>query len=151
MSHSNLDRVIDTLLVMRPASAAAITTATTTTEAEIIDLGPGYHRFDVFVDVTALDVDTGDERVLVEIYGSAVVGMTNPELLGVLVLGDATGINLTFGTTTSDRALGEYVLPCHNIAKVSGVDTPMRFIRMSTTTIGTFTSVDFVAWATKRT
>lgn len=151
MVHSNLERTIDNQLVMRPASAAAISTATTTTEAEIIDLGPGYHRFDLFVDVGTFDVTGGDEVGYVEVYGSAVVGMTSPELLGVLVLGDAAAVNAVLGTTTSDRGTGEYVLPCHNIAKVSGVDTAMRFIRLSTTTVGATVSVDFVAWACKRT
>ena len=151
MTHSNLTRIIDNALVVRPASASAISTATTTTETEVVDLGPGYHRFDLYVDCTTFDVTSSDEVAYIELYGSAAVGMTNPELLGVLVLGDAAGINLLLGTTTSDRATGEYVQPMHNIAKVSGVDTAMRYVRLSTTTTGTTPSVDFVAWLTKRT
>lgn len=146
MVHANLERMIDGALVLRPAASVALAAAGTSNEATIVDLGPGYHRFDVYFDVTTFSAGDTDDIAVLKIHGSNDSFVTLNIELASLRIGHATALG-----TSNGRGAGEYVLPCHNIGKdANNVDVVCRYIRMHWTVAGATVSLDWNAWAAKR-
>lgn len=105
---------------------------------KILDLGAGLVEGSVIVDVTVLDVDTGNELVTlgVQISSSATFASDYYQVAS-LQIGDAA---VLAGDT--DMTTGRYVIPFNNLIKDG---TTKRYMRMYWTIAGTV--ADFSASA----
>lgn len=144
MPYSNLERTIDNALLLRAASEAAVTA--TGAHSVVVDLGPGYHKFDVYIDVTAIEVASNDELYRIQVLGSNDDFVAESIVLGSLPLGA-----LEVLVASTDSTVGVYTLPCHNLIGGSSPST-LRKIKIGYVITGTVaTGIDFMAWAAKRT
>lgn len=124
------------------ASSAA---ATVDSAAAVIDVGTGFFSADMVIDVSAIEVATGDENYRIAVQGATESGFssgTEVELQSI-DLGDSS---TTLGDT--DDVAGRYVLPFTNRA-LDG--TCYRYLRVYTTVAGTIaTGINFTAFASPR-
>ena len=120
------------------ASAAAMTDSA----ARVVDVGTGFFSADMVIDVSAIEVDTGNESYKITVEGSDASGFssgTEVELQSLLI-GDSS---LTGGDV--DDVVGRYVLPFTN-RQVNG--TTYRYLRLYTTVVGTIGSgINYTAFA----
>lgn len=101
----------DADLKLRDAGlVAASAAAQVSSAAKVLDLGPGFVRGDVVIDLKAIEVATGDELYQIEAQFSSSPTFASDILVGpVLKLGDSSVTN-----SSADSALGRYVLPVIN-------------------------------------
>lgn len=120
---------------------AAGLVAATTTETTILDLGDGLLDGYLVLDVSAVEVATGDEKYTVHLEGSSVAAMTS---------GSVTLANIPLGNATApaDAATGtgRFVVPFRN--EQNG--TLYRYVRIYTLVAGTIaTGINFTAFIAK--
>jgi len=138
-------RQFDTLLEMKDAGlVAASAAATVGGSAKILDLGEGLVDADLLIEVTAVEVDTGDEiyQIGFQLSSEADFASTIKEA-ATLKLGDAAAL-----PGDVDMDAGRYILGVRN--EVAG--TKYRYARLYTTVAGTIaTGINFTARLAKRT
>jgi len=115
--------------------------AATTTESTILDLGAGLVDGYLILDVSAVEVASGDEKYTVHLEGSNVAAMTS---------GSVTLANIPLGNLTApaDAATGtgRFVVPFRN--EQNG--TAYRYVRIYTLVAGTIaTGINFAAFVAK--
>lgn len=140
-----MNRLHDVDLELKDAGLIAASAACEVSSvAKIIDLGSGKCYFDVIIDVTAAEVDTGDERYDVEVQVSSSATFASAiHTVATKTLGDAATL---IGDV--DQGVGRYVLPAHNLIVN---EAPLRYMRLYTKVAGTIaTGVNYSAWATKK-
>ena len=116
--------------------------AATTTEATILDLGPGLVDGFLVLDVSACEVASTDEKYTVHLEGSTVAAMTS---------GSVTLANIPLGNETApadaDTSTGRFAVPFRN--EQNG--TIYRYVRIYTLVAGTIaTGINFAAFIAKR-
>lgn len=106
---------------------------------KILDLGAGLVEGSVIVDVTELDVDTGNEIVTlgVQISSSATFASDYYQVAS-LQIGDAAAI-----AGDTDMTTGRYVIPFNNLIKDG---TTKRYMRMYWTIAGTVAGFSATAY-----
>jgi hypothetical protein len=129
------------------ASSAA---ATVDSAAQVLDVGTGFFEGEIVIDVTAIEVDTGNELYSIALEGSSDSGFssgTEVELC-MLRLGDSsvTGSDV-------DNVVGRYTLPFNN-RQPSGTAFSegynWRYLRLYTTVAGTIaTGINYSAFIVK--
>ncbi len=108
-------------------------------DGTILDLGGGFVRGDVVIDMTACEIATGDEIYTVSIEASNVAAMTS----GSVCLGKKVFGNLVVPMDAALSASGRYVIPFRN--EENG--TLYRYVRLSTLVAGTVaTGINFAAF-----
>lgn len=114
--------------------------------ARVLDLGTGYVCAKAIIDVSALEIDTGDERYTFLIQGSnSSTFASGIVILAALPVGDGSTIGTAFGSSgvDVDDAVGRYVLPFTNERN----NTYYRYIRGWTDVSGTLaTGINFTAY-----
>lgn len=141
-------RTFDALLEMKDAGlVAASAAATVDGAAKVLDCGTGFFEGDLIIDVTAIEVATGDEGYTITIEGSSDSGFSSgvEVELAKQMLGDSsiTGSDV-------DNVAGRYTLPFNN-RQPSGTGYPdgtcWRYIRVYTTVVGSIaTGINYSAW-----
>jgi hypothetical protein len=124
------------------ASAANITS--TETGSVILDIGTGLTEGYLVLDVTTMDVTTGDEAYTFILEGSpdAAFGTAaNITVLAMQKLGGATGA-APLGTAD---AVGRFLVPFRNERN----GTTFRYVRLYTVLAGTTPILAFVGWLAK--
>lgn len=137
---------LDGLLIMKDAGlVAASAAAQVSSAAKVADVGTGFVEGNLVIDVTAIEVASGDEGYKIGIEGSTTTGFssgTEVELASIL-LGDSS---VTGGDT--DSATGRYTLPFNN-REVDG--TCYRYLRVYTTVQGQVaTGINYTAFIAPR-
>lgn len=112
--------------------------AATTTETTILDLGAGLVDGNLVIDVSAIEVASGNEKYTIHLEGSNVAAMTS---------GSVTLANIPLGNATdpADAAtgVGRFVVPFRN--EQNG--TNYRYVRIYTLAAGTIaTGINFAAF-----
>jgi len=116
--------------------------ATTTTESTILDLGSGIVDGFLVVDVSAVEVDSGNELYLICLEGSNVAAMTSGSVcLAQIEMGNASA------PADADTSTGRFAIPIRN--EQNGVI--YRYVRIYTEIAGTIaTGINFSAFIAKR-
>lgn len=130
----NNNFLYDDALSLRDASLLAATA----TETTILDLGAGLVYGNLVIDVSAIEVATGNEKYTIHLEGSNVAAMTS---------GSVTLANIPLGNATdpADAATGtgRFVVPFRN--EQNG--TNYRYVRIYTLVAGTIaTGINFSAF-----
>lgn len=121
---------------------AAGLVASTTTESTIVDLGEGLVDGFLVLDVSAVEVATGDEKYTIHLEGSNVSGMGS----GSVSLAATFHGNLT-APMDAATGTGRFVVPFRN--EQNG--TTYRYVRLYTLVAGTIaTGINFSAFMAKR-
>ena len=135
---SNTQHTYDSTLLLKAAALVAASAAGTLE----IDTGGGWFQGDMVIDVTAIEVDTGNEAYTVVLQGSpddAFTAATSVELVAKH-LGDAA-TKLT--DTNKDDTTGRYIVPFHNLDN----GTYYRYLRIYTVVAGTIvTGINYSAF-----
>lgn len=127
---------------------AASAAATVDSVAKVVDVGTGFFEGEMVIDVSAIEVDTGNERYSISIQGSDNSDFsTGTEVeLTCLNLGDSS-VQLS----DTDNIVGRYTLPFNNQQGISTSlppGTQWRYLRIYTTVAGTIsTGINFTAFA----
>lgn len=141
MANLYSQRTYDAALLIRAAGAAITSTET---GSLILDLGNGLVDADLVVDVTAIDVTTGDEAysLMLEVSPDATFGTSgNIRVAAELRIGGAT---FTTPNGAADTA-GRFVIPFRNERN----GTTYRYARLYTLIDGTTPSLTFSAFIAK--
>lgn len=111
-------------------------------DGTIIDLGDGLFDGFLVLDVTAVEVATGDEKYTISVEGSSVAAMTSLSVcLAKITLGN---VIVPMDDPTD---VGRFVVPFRN--EQNGV--LKRYVRLSTLVAGTIaTGINFTAFLAKR-
>lgn len=120
---------------------AAGLVATTTTETTILDIGAGLLDANLVLDVSAVEVASGNEKYTIHIEGSNVAAMSSGSVsLAAIFMGNLTDpMDAATGT-------GRFVVPFRN--EQNG--TTYRYIRIYTLVAGTIaTGINFSAFIAK--
>lgn len=130
----NNNFLYDDALSLRDASLLAATA----TETTILDLGAGLVDGNLVIDVSAIEVASGNEKYTIHLEGSNVAAMTS---------GSVTLANIPLGNATdpADAATGtgRFVVPFRN--EQNG--TNYRYVRIYTLVAGTIaTGINFAAF-----
>jgi hypothetical protein len=106
----------------------------------ILDLGDGFMEADLVIDVTALEVATGDEIYTISLEGSSVAAMSSGSVeLAKITLGNNPA------PSDADTSTGRHVVPIRN--ELNG--TLYRYVRIYTTVAGTIaTGINYSAFLT---
>ncbi|MGZ8171811.1 MULTISPECIES: hypothetical protein [Methylobacter] len=124
----------DTALVLKAAGLLAASA-----DGTILDLGSGFCEGDVVIDLSACEIDTGNEIYTVSIEASNVAAMMS----GSVCLGKKVFGNLVVPMDAALSASGRYVIPFRN--EENG--TLYRYVRLSTLVAGTIaTGINFSAF-----
>lgn len=131
-------KTYDGALVLKAAGLVATSAAGST----IIDLGDGFMEADLVIDITALEVATGDEIYTIALEGSSVAAMTSASV---------TLAEKQFGNVPApadaDTATGRHVVSVRN--ELNG--TLYRYVRIYTTVAGNIaTGINYSAFLAKR-
>lgn len=137
----------DKNLQMKDAGLVAADAAWQVSGADkILDVGTGNFCGHCIIDVSALEVATGDERYTFLIQGSSSATFASDiVILAALPVGDGSTIGTAFGSSgvDVDDTTGRYVLPFTNERN----NTRYRYIRGFTDVAGTIaTGVNFTAY-----
>ena len=112
---------------------------TTSTDGDILDLGSGLVDGYLVLDVTAVEVASGNEIYTISLEGSNVAAMTS----GSVCLAKKVFGNLVVPMDAALSAAGRYVVPFRN--EEGG--TTYRYVRLSTLIAGTIdTGISFAAF-----
>ena len=108
---------------------------------QIIDVGAAKFKGDMVIDVTAIEVASGDEKYDIQVQGStSSTFASGNEQLASLALGDSSVVG-----GDADSATGRFVLPFNNLAENG---TPYRYLRLYTDVTGTIaTGINYTGWA----
>jgi hypothetical protein len=108
----------------------------------ILDLGDGLMEGDLIIDISALEVATGDEIYTISLEGSAVAAMTSGSVeLARAVFGNNPA------PADADTAVGRHLVPVRN--ELNG--TLYRYVRLHTTVAGDVaTGINYSAFLAKR-
>lgn len=111
---------------------------------KIVDVGAAKFSGDMVIDVTAIEVASGDERYDIQVQGSTSATFASAyEQLASLALGDSSVVG-----GDADSVVGRYVLPFNNLAENG---TPYRYLRVTIDVAGTIaTGINFTAFASVR-
>lgn len=122
---------------------AAGLVAATATGSVIIDLGAGFVEGDLVIDLTACEIDTGNEIYTVSVEGSNVAAMdSGSSCLARKIFG-----NLVVPMDAALSNSGRYVVPFRN----EEAGTTFRYIRIHTTVAGTVaTGINYSAFIGKK-
>lgn len=113
------------------------------TDGSIIDLGEGLVDGFIVIDVTAVEIASGDERYTISLEGSNVAAMSS----GSVCLAKKVFGNLVVPMDAALSAPGRYVVPFRN--EEGG--TTFRYVRLSTLVSGAIaTGMNFSAFLAKR-
>ncbi|MES2973369.1 MAG: hypothetical protein V4757_07160 [Pseudomonadota bacterium] len=132
-------KTYDNALLIKAAAAVGSSAA----GSIILDLGDGFMDADVVIDVTAMEVDTGNEIYTISVEGSNVAAMTSGSVeLASKFLGNNAA------PADADTAIGRHVLPFRN--ELGGV--LYRYVRIYTTVAGTIASggINYAAFLAKK-
>ena len=128
----------DNATLLKAAGLIAASAAGST----ILDLGDALMEANLVIDVTALEVASGDEIYTIAIEGSNVAAMTS----GSVVLAEKT-LGNNPAPADADTALGRYVVPFRN--ELAG--TVYRYVRIYTTVAGAIaTGINYSAFLAKK-
>ena len=134
-------RTFDADLELKDAGLVAASAAgEVNSVAQILDIGTGYWESDVIIDVSACEVDTGDELYQIGIQISSKSDFSSDIYeVATLKLGDASVL-----PGDVDMGAGRYVLKCTNaIAE----NVTKRYARVYTTVSGTIaTGINYTAY-----
>ncbi len=137
------DVTFDALLQLKDAGlVAASAAATVGGQARIVDLGKAYLEGRVIIDVSAIEVASGDEgyRIRMQISDSSTFA-SGVFTAAVLPLGDSTTTGASADSTT-----GRYTLGFSN--EMGGVQ--YRYARLYTEVVGTVaTGINYTAFIAK--
>lgn len=112
---------------------------TTSTDGDILDLGPGFVEGDLVFDVSAIEVASGNEIYTISLEGSNTAAMTS----GSVCLAKKVFGNLVVPMDAALSAAGRYVVPFRN--EEGG--TLFRYVRLSTLIAGTIsTGISFACF-----
>ena len=112
-------------------------------DGSIVDIGEGLVDGFLVIDVTAVEIASGDERYTISLEGSNVAGMSS----GSVCLAKKVFGNLVVPMDAALSASGRYVIPFRN---EEGGNT-FRYVRLSTLVAGTIaTGINFSAFLAKR-
>lgn len=113
------------------------------TDGTILDLGAGFVEGDIVIDVSAIEVASGNEIYTFSLEGSNVAAMTS----GSVCLAKKVFGNLVVPMDGALSATGRYVLPFRNVE--NGV--LFRYVRYSLLVAGTIaTGINFSAFLANR-
>ncbi len=138
MTWENMRKTYDAATSLKAAGLVAASAAQPT----IVDLGPAFMEADLVLDVSALEVATGDEIYTISLEGSNVLDMSSGSVeLARTVLGNNPA------PADADTNLGRHVVPFTN--QLEGVY--YRYVRLHVTVAGTIaTGINFTAFIAKR-
>jgi hypothetical protein len=129
---------------------AADAAALVDSAAKIVDVGVGLFEADMVIDVSAVEIATGDERYTIIIQGSNSSSFASGiAILCALPIGDGSTIGTAFGGSgvDVDDAVGRYVLPFRNERN----GTFYQYLRIWTDVAGTIaTGINYTAYAAKK-
>lgn len=112
------------------------------TDGAIVDIGAGFVKGAVVIDLSACEIATGDEIYTVSLEASNVAAMTS----GSVCLGKKVFGNLVVPMDAALSASGRYVIPFTN--EENG--TLYRYLRLSVLVAGTIaTGINFAAFIGK--
>ncbi len=144
---SRPDYTFDALLELKDAGLIAASGAAQVNAANrILDIGTGFFRGDCVIDVSAMEIGSGDETYMIIIQGS-----TSPTFasdianLAQLSVGDGSTIATAQGTSgvDVDDAPGRFILPFCNYRN----GTYFPYIRVFVAVAGAIaTGINFRAW-----
>jgi hypothetical protein len=131
-------KTYDHALLLKDAGLVAASAA----GSVILDLGDALMDCDLVLDVTALEVATGDEVYTVSLEGSAVAAMTSGSVeLAKITLGNNPA------PADADTGTGRFIVPVRN--EQNG--TLYRYVRINTVVAGTIaTGINFSAFLAKK-
>lgn len=138
---SQRTRTYDDLQLMKDAGLVAATAAATVDgAAKIHDVGTSVYEGELEIDVSAVEIATGNELYTVAIQGSSSATFaSNIQNLAMIDLG-ATGARKGGAI---DSTVGRYHLPFVNKQD----DVVYQYLRVHTTVAGTIaTGINFTAW-----
>lgn len=143
MSRHLLTATFDAATELKDAGAVTASGAATVGGvARVVNLGGGIAQAVLNIDVDAIDVTTGDEGYTILLQGSSSATFASDvHILQRIVVGDSSVTGASVDT------------PVGRIARLvmnSGDGaTPLPYVRIYTTVVGTTPSVNFRAWLTK--
>jgi hypothetical protein len=115
--------------------------------AKVLDLGVGLVEGDIVIDVSAIEIATGDERYnIIAQFSSSSTFASDVVIGAILPLGDGSTIATAFGGSgvDVDDGAGRFVLPFRN--ERNGVWR--RYMRLFTDVTGTIaTGINYTAFA----
>lgn len=112
-------------------------------DGSILDIGEGLVDGFLVIDVSAVEIASGDERYTISLEGSNVAAMDS----GSVCLAKKVFGNLVVPMDAALSAAGRYVVPFRN--EEGG--TTFRYVRLSTLVAGTIaTGINFSAFIAKR-
>ena len=135
----NRQLIYDSELLMNTAGLVAASAA----GSEVYDTGGGFTEGSLVVDVSAIEVDTGDELYTFSLQGTntAAFGGTDIVDLAMFLMGDAAVL-----PGASDLGVGRVVCPFNNLF----LDTLYRYLRVYLTIAGTIvTGINYTAFLSK--
>lgn len=120
----------------------AATLVAASVDGDIIDLGAGFVEGNLVIDVSAVEIASGNEIYTLSLEGSTVAAMTSEGVcLAKKVMGNAV-VPMDDATGT-----GRFIVPFHNWEN----GELQRYVRLSTLVAGTIaTGINFAAYITKR-
>ena len=111
-------------------------------DGSILDVGAGYVEGYLVFDVSAIEIDSGNEIYTVSLEGSNVAAMTS----GSVCLAKKVFGNLVVPMDAALSAAGRYVVPFTN----AEAGTTYRYLRLSTLVAGTIaTGINFACFIAK--
>lgn len=117
--------------------------------AKIVDVGTGLFEGKVVIDVSAIEIASGDERYTFVIQGSSSATFASDiVILAALPVGDGSTIGTAFGSSgvDVDDVVGRFIIPFTNERN----NTRYRYIRGWTDVAGTIaTGINFTAFIGK--
>lgn len=130
----------DAALQLKDAGlVAADAAATVGGSAKILDLGVGLVEGDVIIDVSEIEIATGDERYTIIAQFSNSATFASGIVIGSCIpMGDGSTIGTAFGGSgvDVDDVVGRYILPIRNERN----GTWYRYLRLWTDVAGTLAS-----------
>lgn len=136
------------LLLKDAGLLAATANAQVSGSDKILDLGAGRVDAVVVIDITAIEVDTGNEDYAIAIQGSSSATFgSNVVTLARLRVGDSSVTG-----DTVDTVIGRYEVPFCNERPGATASTPelFRYVRVRTVIAGTIvTGINFTAFVAK--
>ncbi len=143
-----LGHVYDNNLLLKDAGlVAADAAAQVSSAAKIIDVGANEVQGDVVIDISAIEIATGDEQYEIVLQGSSSSSFASGvACLCSLRVGDGSTIAAALGTGGAvdvDDTTGRFILPFRNERN----GTVYRYLRLYTVVTGTIaTGINYTAY-----
>jgi len=135
---------VDMLLRLKTAGALKVNTATLQVDGSdgIINIGEGRVEAVIFINATAVEIATGDEK-----YTITPVYSNDPTFASGIVTGPAISLGIATSPADVDLIEGQYEFPMTNV--VNGVS--YGYMKLALVVAGTLaTGIDFAAFLGKR-